>query len=536
MRGRGAGWVWWTTWTTSWWVGWPWISNSISWSAVIYGKWGDWGAVSGWSWVSWAVNTGNWGGAASGTSGTVWWNWGSGIVVISYATNWSDWISPLSSWGIVTTVWWQTIHTFTSSGVFNAVSSLSSSSFGSDRFWVASSAFSATISNFINLWNVLSFEYNQAWTKSFWHKFTDSWAALHLMSKQDSITTKGVWTEVNWWKYRSYLYSAWAWTSIIRSTNTTYNDWLWKLVTVTYDWSWNASGLLTYVNWIVVPVTDEGNTTVNSSVLATSWGFQINWRWNSTNSTHTWNLSDVVVWSRALSTDEVKWLYEISLKKYLKSNRNLESTYSTNANTVAYYKLNWNSLDSSGMWYHWTTTWITYTQWVFWQSASFNGTTSNIWVWGHPLSTVNNTVSFWVRTNDLVSVQSIIWEQTAACSATRIVISWGKVRYDYFWCPAAGIIAVSAISSLSVNTWTYITMVRSNLSISIYINWKLDTTGTFSSAYTDINPTYIWDNYNVWSPVWYFNWGLDELIIENSLWTADQVKDYYNKSKYKFFE
>lgn len=83
-------------------------TNSISWSAVVYG-WGGWGSELA---NPWAWGTGGWGsGATNSVNGTGWtdwlgWGgggatslrstpkWGNGVVIVSYATNGSDWISP----------------------------------------------------------------------------------------------------------------------------------------------------------------------------------------------------------------------------------------------------------------------------------------------------------------------------------------------------------------------------------------------------------------------------------------------------------
>jgi len=141
--GGGAWAVWWSPWAASsgsnWWVG---LSYSISGTATYYGWWGWWGG-NGWTpwtwwlggWGAWQVTSGVAG--VSGTSNTGWWGWWgagtatrwnwwngwSGIVIISYATDWSDWVSPSSTGGTITTSGGQTIHTFISSGTFTMVAS-----------------------------------------------------------------------------------------------------------------------------------------------------------------------------------------------------------------------------------------------------------------------------------------------------------------------------------------------------------------------------------------------------------------------------
>lgn len=123
----GSGWVWWTSPSSgTWWSAGIWTSNSISSSAVTY--------ASGWVW--WGDSTGGWGTAGSNT-GNWWWGWGwsgiawlnggSGVVIISYATNGSDGVSPTSTGGIITTSGWQTIHTFTTSGTFTMIAPSTSS-------------------------------------------------------------------------------------------------------------------------------------------------------------------------------------------------------------------------------------------------------------------------------------------------------------------------------------------------------------------------------------------------------------------------
>lgn len=148
-----SGWWGWDSWnwvtpansSAPWGNWWPGTSNSISWSAVTYG-WGWWGSVApggtigtgtdGW-WD--ASKTGNgiagaanrwwgWGWCANAAT-MVWWTGWAWVVVVSYATDWSDLISTSSTGGTITTNGWQTIHTFTTSGTFTMVSSLSNSSF-----------------------------------------------------------------------------------------------------------------------------------------------------------------------------------------------------------------------------------------------------------------------------------------------------------------------------------------------------------------------------------------------------------------------
>ena len=150
----GGGWGWWNSSagsnsqnTTTGWAWWNGTSNSISGTAVTYAGWGwGWWWVTGWAWWSWwwwawwsnsnwtawTANTwGGWGGWwANGVISTLknWWNGWSWVVIIAYATDWSNGVSPSSTWWVKTTSGGQTIHTFTSSGTFTILESSTTNS------------------------------------------------------------------------------------------------------------------------------------------------------------------------------------------------------------------------------------------------------------------------------------------------------------------------------------------------------------------------------------------------------------------------
>lgn len=127
------------------------LANSISWASVTYGGgwWGSgnttatsgagwtWGGGAGAGWTDTPATSGtNWLGGGGGwvrniaDSGSKvsgkWWDW---VVIISYATDGSDGVSPSSTGGTITTSGGQTIHTFTSSWTFTMVSSSNSNFF-----------------------------------------------------------------------------------------------------------------------------------------------------------------------------------------------------------------------------------------------------------------------------------------------------------------------------------------------------------------------------------------------------------------------
>ena len=126
--------------------GWAGTQCDISWTNLYYAAWwwGGWfsfvttiGIGGSWIWwnggrspdawadsptaTAWAANTGSWWGGWWGSDAGA--NGAKGIVIISYASNWSDWVSPSSTGWTITTSGGQTIHTFTSNGTFTMVAS-----------------------------------------------------------------------------------------------------------------------------------------------------------------------------------------------------------------------------------------------------------------------------------------------------------------------------------------------------------------------------------------------------------------------------
>ena len=173
----------------------------------------------------------------------------------------------------------------------------------------------AFTTSMVNFWDVLDFEYNESFTKSFWNKTTDWASAKHLMSKQSSSTTYWPWIEISLWKYACWLYQSLS--SLRRETSLAYNDWKWRMVTFTYNGNWLASWLIWYIDWLPVTLSAKaGDTwTITQTMLNTTW-FQINGRWNSTtDSVHTGTIINPMIWNRALSATEIQLLHKATFIK-----------------------------------------------------------------------------------------------------------------------------------------------------------------------------------------------------------------------------
>ena len=80
-------------------------------------------------------------------------------------------------------------------------------------------------------------------------------------------------------------------------------------------------------------------------------------------------------------------------------------------------------------------------------------------------------------------------------------------------------------SSVSVWSFFLMTWVKDWTSMKLYLNWELVSTTTLWSN--------IWNNATVKSIL--ENWTYWEIIVEDKVWTVDEIQTYYNKSKSNYW-
>lgn len=216
-------------------------------------------------------------------------------------------------------------------------------------------------------------------------------------------------------------------------------------------------------------------------------------------------------------------------------------TYTPTVNTKWYYQFEDNANDSSGNSNNWTATSVTYTNSIhswFSKAGSFNGSSSNIslpalWLW-----TGARTVSFWAYCNSLSSAMCAFYSWTASTRARFAVLIWtsGEV---YLWWENADIYTSwwVVLSSQRVHiTIAYSWWEVNTTNVKIYVDWANRSASFWGSGSWGYNTTN--SNYTIWrDPVAntkYFNWLIDEVIIEDIARTAQQVLDRYNQSKKKY--
>lgn len=206
-----------------------------------------------------------------------------------------------------------------------------------------------------------------------------------------------------------------------------------------------------------------------------------------------------------------------------------EYTWLGSGTTKWLYHLNGNSNDSSGNANNWTATNITWVSWIKGSgAASFNGSSSVIATSSAITTWTSATFSFWLyKTND--NDQSFFneWDYNAA-SLCFFSNSDHKINYR-FW--STNGIATWADPVVN-NSWNNIICTHTWTSGIIYINWKVAWSGTVNAKNSSWTYFMLWKLWQL--SLYWLNWYMDEVIIENRAWTQKEVQKYYTYSKWYF--
>jgi hypothetical protein len=225
------------------------------------------------------------------------------------------------------------------------------------------------------------------------------------------------------------------------------------------------------------------------------------------------------------------------------------------ANTIAYYPLeeDWN--DYSWNWHNltWNST-PTYTiSWGTKQVVSLNGSIAGkianlSWTY------TNYTMSFWCKptsnTNTWQEIFDNYKDSSGSSTATdNAYINFNWTSYEkasakdfaYQYRPNGWSNAYQSVygtTNRATNSW-YNVVVTSTVSwIKIYVNWtQVASNSTTWTIILDSWYNCIWWRYNNYYRAYmnYFYGYLSEFIMENKTWTADEIADYYNQTKAKYW-
>jgi hypothetical protein len=199
------------------------------------------------------------------------------------------------------------------------------------------------------------------------------------------------------------------------------------------------------------------------------------------------------------------------------------------ANTIAYYPLNSTTTvnDMSGNNRNLTNNWVQFWEydWVdcayaSWSSYAYiisnpitwnSSFTASIWCKMSSTSWWKNSIAFW---NSWNNVSFSIW-----VNGTSLYTGWWNNDRNTGY-------------TMSTNTRTHTVVTHDNWTIKVYVNGTLQYTGTVSFSLSNTKTVI-----GAWLASYWDKWEgyLSDAIEETVVWTAQEVSDYYNQTKWNYW-
>lgn len=206
------------------------------------------------------------------------------------------------------------------------------------------------------------------------------------------------------------------------------------------------------------------------------------------------------------------------------------------------YHFNWNADDSSWNWNNLTPTNITWVWWIVWSgSASFNWSNSHLYWLCNFWITNTYTINWKWKTSILPTSWNLYnffikWETSSSLNWFDCALYNNAWTYQLYMTHADWVWWTSYswnIPTPTINTNYNYTLIFTWTNIFLYINWSLLSSQPAARIIVSAtNNFYVW--YNGIANIRRFNWIIDELIIEPTVWSAEKVKKYYTYSQWKF--
>ena len=193
---------------------------------------------------------------------------------------------------------------------------------------------------------------------------------------------------------------------------------------------------------------------------------------------------------------------------------------------VAIYSLNWNANDSSGNWYNWTATNVTYPAGKVWPNSAlfaWNGYIS-ISSWIGSITNVF-TLSCYIKTTfSWYGIFMTRWNVGSWNYCSIWTLDW-QVAFFWYWWSWFDVRSTKLINDWK---WYHIAITFNSNTVNIYIDWVLNKTQNVwsQSSFNFWTNPYIWA-YKDWTNNLYFTWNVDEFIVRNEALTPAQVKNEY---------
>ena len=209
------------------------------------------------------------------------------------------------------------------------------------------------------------------------------------------------------------------------------------------------------------------------------------------------------------------------------------------ANTLAYFKLDWNLNDSSQYQVSATAVWnITFTTewdltyWVFNSSYFYTSVLEwNVW---------DITLCAWVKANrDNWRMEAMaLWYNQNALYHLWTWISWNNASSPWKWTISMSNGATDFFSSVSQDTERHLLIATKSAwwDFNLYLDWNLVRNATYWTSYISSNVFIVWWRYR-WSAMdeaWV--WWMSRALYENRIRNLEECQKYRNKTKKHFWK
>jgi len=190
--------------------------------------------------------------------------------------------------------------------------------------------------------------------------------------------------------------------------------------------------------------------------------------------------------------------------------------------------LNGNSTDSSGNGNNGTDTNITYSlaNGKFGQGAGFNGSSSGISTTLTGASVF--TVSLWINTT--TTTGGYIFNRNAAADNANYGLTFASNKLSLGSFSGSTGLNVNGNTTITNGVWYQVVCVVNGASSILYLNGSVDGTGALQTHTSGTN----FRLGNTGHSTQYYSGKIDEVIVEDRIWTASEIKKYYTYSKGRF--
>jgi hypothetical protein len=213
------------------------------------------------------------------------------------------------------------------------------------------------------------------------------------------------------------------------------------------------------------------------------------------------------------------------------------------ANTVAYYPLTSNFNDASWNSRNLTNTNVSTTtlSWVL--CAYFNGSNSYLTYSWFALWNTARTINLWLNYIRPNSSSDRLWiihiaNPSANTQASLYWSLWSQIKTSTTICTADWYNSSAESQTATISSWLWYNLVITQewTTVKLYLNWDLKfTISSYPNQQAAPSWRRLWASCRSIDINQYFKWYLSSVILENKVWSTDDIANYYNQTKSNYW-